>query len=120
MNASNVYFREEDAAFFFGREIAADRLRDALARRSLIAVVGASGSGKSSVVRAGLLPRLRRESDPVGEESRSVVKRLTDERLLVTAPRAAASGPLVESPGDRSATSPAQPVETSANTSAGA
>jgi ABC-type oligopeptide transport system ATPase subunit len=31
-----------------------------LARQPFVAVVGASGSGKSSVVRAGLIPRLRR------------------------------------------------------------
>jgi formylglycine-generating enzyme required for sulfatase activity len=61
------YFREEDAAVFFGREVAADRLREAVARRNLIALVGASGSGKSSVVRAGLLPRLRRGGDRVWE-----------------------------------------------------
>jgi Novel STAND NTPase 1/TIR domain len=62
-----LYFREEDAPFFFGREIAAERLLDAITRRSLIAVVGASGSGKSSVVRAGLLPRLRRGGHQVWE-----------------------------------------------------
>ena len=54
-----LYFREEDGPFFFGREIATERLFTAVTRQSLIAVVGASGSGKSSVVRAGLLPRLR-------------------------------------------------------------
>jgi KaiC/GvpD/RAD55 family RecA-like ATPase len=62
-----LYFREEDAPFFFGREIATQRLLDAVTRQSLIAVVGASGSGKSSVVRAGLLPRLRRGGDRVWE-----------------------------------------------------
>ena len=54
------YFREEDADFFFGREAFAERLIEALERRHLVAVAGASGSGKSSVVRAGLVPRLRR------------------------------------------------------------
>jgi formylglycine-generating enzyme required for sulfatase activity len=62
-----LYFREEDAPFFFGREVATDRLLAAVTRQSLIAVVGASGSGKSSVVRAGLLPRLRRGGDQVWE-----------------------------------------------------
>jgi hypothetical protein len=54
------YFREEGAPFFFGRESATERLVAAVARPSLIGVVGAPGSGKSSVVRAGLLPWLRR------------------------------------------------------------
>jgi WD40 repeat protein len=53
-------FREEDAPFFFGREAYTATLVKALERRPLVAVVGASGSGKSSVVRAGLVPHLRR------------------------------------------------------------
>jgi WD40 repeat protein len=54
-----LYFREEDAPFFFGREAAVEQLAATVGRHSFVAVVGASGSGKSSVVRAGLLPRLR-------------------------------------------------------------
>jgi hypothetical protein len=54
-----LHFREEDAQFFFGREAAIDKLVDSVQRRPFVAVVGASGSGKSSVVRAGLVPRLR-------------------------------------------------------------
>jgi hypothetical protein len=53
------HFREEDAPFFFGREASVDRLMDEVQRQPFVAVVGASGSGKSSVVRAGLIPRLR-------------------------------------------------------------
>jgi hypothetical protein len=52
-------FREEDGPFFFGREAFTDLLAQTLDRSPLVAVVGASGSGKSSVVRAGLVPRLR-------------------------------------------------------------
>jgi WD40 repeat protein len=54
-----LHFREEDAPFFFGREEAINKLSDAVQCRPFVAVVGASGSGKSSVVRAGLVPRLR-------------------------------------------------------------
>ena len=57
------YFREEDAPFFFGRDKYSEELLEKVGRHSLIAVTGASGSGKSSVVRAGLLPRLRRGED---------------------------------------------------------
>ena len=53
-------FREEDAPFFFGREAFTERLVDAVQRQTLVAVVGPSGSGKSSVAQAGLVPRLRR------------------------------------------------------------
>jgi hypothetical protein len=56
-------FREEDAAFFCGREAFTATLVERIASHSLIAVVGASGSGKSSVVRAGLVPALRRGAD---------------------------------------------------------
>jgi hypothetical protein len=54
-----LYFREEDAPFFFGRETAIDKLWNAVQRQTLVAVVGAPGSGESSVVRAGLVPRVR-------------------------------------------------------------
>jgi formylglycine-generating enzyme required for sulfatase activity len=55
-------FTEDDADIFFGREaFVRDRLMPATDRNALVAViVGASGSGKSSVVFAGLLPVLRR------------------------------------------------------------
>ena len=54
-----LHFREEDAPFFCGREAAIDKLLEKVQCQSFVAVVGASGSGKSSVVRAGLLPKLR-------------------------------------------------------------
>ena len=56
-------FQENDAGKFFGRnrEIAAmvTRIRD----RPLMAVVGSSGVGKSSFVRAGLVPALKRSGE---------------------------------------------------------
>jgi hypothetical protein len=57
-------FREEDAAFFCGREAFSDRLLEAVLQSPFVAVLGSSGSGKSSVVHAGLLPRLRRQRPP--------------------------------------------------------
>ncbi|MGE3978683.1 MAG: SUMF1/EgtB/PvdO family nonheme iron enzyme [Nitrospira sp.] len=62
-----LYFREEDAPFFFGREAAITQLVGAIQQHHLVAVVGASGSGKSSVVRAGLVPELRKSRDRVWE-----------------------------------------------------
>jgi hypothetical protein len=56
-------FREEDADLFFGRESEAEELAALTARSPFVAVVGASGSGKSSLVFAGLLPRLRTSGD---------------------------------------------------------
>ncbi len=58
---------EADAAVFFGRDAQIVRALDALRgmRRSevnsLFVILGPSGTGKSSFLRAGLLPRLRRE-----------------------------------------------------------
>ena len=56
-------FEQGDAAYFFGRDRYVERLVTRLAERgvagSFVAVVGPSGSGKSSVVKAGLLPALR-------------------------------------------------------------
>jgi hypothetical protein len=53
-----AYFGPRDAARFFGRERAIQALVNDVAKRSFTALVGASGSGKSSVVLAGLAPRL--------------------------------------------------------------
>lgn len=52
----------EDPDFFFGREQEIENLQARLEKAPFIAVVGASGSGKSSLVRAGLLPVLRKQS----------------------------------------------------------
>ncbi len=52
-------FDEADAADFVGRNRLVTRLLEVLDRSRALAVVGPSGSGKSSVVRAGLLPALR-------------------------------------------------------------
>ncbi|PZN72484.1 MAG: hypothetical protein DM484_24440 [Candidatus Methylumidiphilus alinenensis] len=54
-------FREEDAAFFFGRDNAIATLVQTLRSHQFVALVGSSGRGKSSVVRAGLVPKLRGE-----------------------------------------------------------
>ena len=57
-------FQETDAAIFFGRNDDIARVREALNRASgqgspgFVLVLGASGCGKSSLVRAGVLPRL--------------------------------------------------------------
>ncbi len=51
-------FKTEDADFFFGREKLIQELLERTRQQCFLAVVGSSGSGKSSVVQAGLLPRL--------------------------------------------------------------
>jgi TPR repeat protein len=56
-------FDYADHAFFFGREDQSYALYGLLGLGQFVAVVGSSGSGKSSLVRAGLLPLLQHESD---------------------------------------------------------
>ena len=54
-----AFFEVDDAPFFFGREGLVARLVARLVDARLLAVVGGSGSGKSSVVRAGLVAAVR-------------------------------------------------------------
>ncbi len=62
-------FQEADADDFFGRDTLIERLLDRLRATDgdlsrFLAVIGPSGSGKSSVVRAGVIPALRRGALP--------------------------------------------------------
>ncbi|HEY5686060.1 MAG TPA: BMP family ABC transporter substrate-binding protein [Acidimicrobiia bacterium] len=58
-------FGEQDAGNFFGRDHLVERLLSAISGPyRMLAVVGPSGSGKSSVIRAGLVPRLRAGAIP--------------------------------------------------------
>lgn len=58
-------FAEADVADYFGRADVALALHQALSARSFVAVVGPSGSGKSSLVHAGVIPLLRRDGHRV-------------------------------------------------------
>ena len=53
-------FREEDSGFFFGRERLEEVLEETLLHKNVVQVSGPSGSGKSSLVAAGLIPALRK------------------------------------------------------------
>lgn len=55
-------FEQHEWPIFFGRERMTDAIVDQLLRRRLLVVHGDSGCGKSSLVRAGVLPRLAQES----------------------------------------------------------
>jgi uncharacterized protein YjbI with pentapeptide repeats len=54
-----LVFREQDAGLFFGRETFTAHLVEQVQQKSLVALLGSSGSGKSSIVFAGVIPRLR-------------------------------------------------------------
>ena len=51
-------FEAEDQPLFFGRETQVSAMLAQLEEFQFVAVVGSSGSGKSSLVRAGLLPAI--------------------------------------------------------------
>jgi WD40 repeat protein len=61
-------FEEADARYFFGRENYVQRVLERLRSSRLVAVVGPSGSGKSSLVRAGVLPQVRAGALPGSDE----------------------------------------------------
>jgi hypothetical protein len=52
-------FRYDESDVFFGREAQTDQLLMRLSRNRFLAVTGASGCGKSSLMRAGMIPALR-------------------------------------------------------------
>ena len=68
-----AFFDVDDAPYFFGRERLIAQLVARLVDAPLLAVVGASGSGKSSVVRAGLVAAVRAGSLPNSQAWHTVV-----------------------------------------------
>lgn len=65
--SSNPYrglesYSEEHSDLFFGRTKLVEELQKFVERNSLTVVLGASGSGKSSLVQAGLIPKLKQET----------------------------------------------------------
>lgn len=64
-------FQQADAADFFGRtsmiQQVLDRLQEEVVENNFLAVIGPSGSGKSSLVKAGVLPALRQGRVPGSE-----------------------------------------------------
>jgi hypothetical protein len=72
-------FEPHEAEIFFGREAHTDRLLGILQRERMLAVIGPSGSGKSSLVRAGLLPSLRLGALGSGSDWRIAILRPGDQ-----------------------------------------
>ena len=66
-----TFFDEPDAPLFFGRERLIGELVNHLAKHPFLAVIGASGSGKSSLVRAGVIPALKGDTALEPEAKRS-------------------------------------------------
>jgi hypothetical protein len=68
-------YRESESANFFGQDEQIDRLLDRLGDSRFLAVVGMSGSGKSSLVRAGVIAALTAGSDAADPRWRVVTCR---------------------------------------------
>ncbi|WP_225901159.1 caspase family protein [[Leptolyngbya] sp. PCC 7376] len=60
---------DEDPKYFFGRDVLVDELLDKVRTSNFMALVGASGNGKSSVLRAGLLHQLKLGRRITGSDS---------------------------------------------------
>lgn len=91
-------FEVADAEYFFGRERLVAELVARLVGAPLLGVVGPSGSGKSSVLRAGLLPALANGMLPGSERWTQVVMRPGEDplsELAVAAARLGADGRFV-------------------------
>ncbi|MBW4595274.1 MAG: PD40 domain-containing protein [Brasilonema angustatum HA4187-MV1] len=59
-------FEEEDSDKFFGRTALIQKLQEFVTTHSLTVVLGASGAGKSSLVKAGLIPQLKKSQQQWG------------------------------------------------------
>ncbi|WP_170330789.1 WD40 repeat domain-containing serine/threonine protein kinase [Ruegeria arenilitoris] len=68
-----VAFQTEDAGYFFGREDLVEELVSRLQQSRILVLGGSSGSGKSSVLRAGLLPALTANAIPGSDSWRVCV-----------------------------------------------
>ncbi|MBN8658492.1 MAG: SUMF1/EgtB/PvdO family nonheme iron enzyme, partial [Anaerolineae bacterium] len=87
------YFDTSDADLFFGREALTAELLKRVKNETFLAIVGASGSGKSSVARAGLIPVWKKENErgiihiitPTTHPLESLASSLTRDSESVTA-----------------------------------
>jgi len=86
------YFDTSDADLFYGRESLTRELAERVSKENFLAIVGASGSGKSSVARAGLIPAWKAASTaevyvitPTTHPLESLAASLTRESESVTA-----------------------------------
>src|SRR5262245_42647327 len=87
-------FEKDESFLFFGRDAHTQELLRLLATNRILAVVGTSGSGKSSLVRAGLIPHLHRgHLAGAGSRWRIAIMRPGDSPLDSLAQSLAAASP---------------------------
>ena len=66
-------FEEKDKAYFFGRTAKIDELIERIESTPLLLVTGNSGSGKSSIVRAGVFPKWREQQEAAGQRDAKAI-----------------------------------------------
>jgi WD40 repeat protein len=88
-------FQTSDQAFFFGRNTLVERLAAQLTAHPFLAVLGPSGSGKSSLVRAGLVPFLQQH--PITTMTPGTQPLLRLDHALTPLYGPLASGPYIDS-----------------------
>ena len=93
-------FTPEQHAFFFGREADTARVLARLEQTGFVSVVGGSGTGKSSLVAAGVVPallattpgadylRFKPQADPLRQMAEAIDRKLPEEKLALGKPRA--------------------------------
>ncbi|NLK54313.1 MAG: hypothetical protein GX293_05550 [Bacteroidales bacterium] len=92
-------FTPEESDFFFGRERESEEIFLKLLRSRFVAVTGASGSGKSSLVQGGLIPRIKSLSEAGETQWRIVNVRPGSDPLGNLASALSGNGP-VRDPND--------------------
>ncbi|MEO1431168.1 MAG: caspase family protein [Cyanobacteria bacterium J06633_8] len=68
-----AFFDSEDGEYFFGRQKLTDELLEKVRNNNFLAVLGATGSGKSSVIKAGLIYKLKQGEQISGSENWKII-----------------------------------------------
>ncbi|WP_044290980.1 caspase domain-containing protein [Rivularia sp. PCC 7116] len=68
-----AFFKSEDGEYFYGRQNLTDELLEKVRNNNFLAVLGVSGSGKSSLLRAGLIYKLQQGEQISGSENWKIV-----------------------------------------------
>ncbi|OUC14859.1 MAG: hypothetical protein B0A82_11125 [Alkalinema sp. CACIAM 70d] len=85
-------FSERETQYFYGRESLVEQLLNELVKQPVLAIVGASGSGKSSVMQAGLIPQLRRGQHIPNSDRWQIVQMRPGDRPITALSRSLAHG----------------------------
>lgn len=92
-------FATDDRRIFFGRERETQRLTDMVRAQRLVVLYGASGTGKSSLIQAGLAPQIERSKPPyavilvrvLGDPAQAIRTAVTQRLALDSDPPTSAS-----------------------------